>query len=438
MANKVFTIMTHEYLSKIKSKGFLIVTFLAPLGIILFYGAIIYLSTSFDETEKQLYFVDNGSQIIEDIVSQDENLYELTELNIDELKDMVISGESDGYVTIDDNLVETGKVAVFTSGGGGIGYIKKLRSDVEDVVKGYRIENAGIDEAVLLEIDRPIKVSTNKLDETGKTATDATEAKSIFGMIFGFIMYFLIFIYGSFVSRGVIEEKSNRIIEIIASSARPKEILLGKILGIGAMGLTQIIIWLVIISSLLGLIGTLGVFPDADTLAQASASQPGMSGTESTVDAGMAQDIMNAITNSIGLDMIIGFIFFFIGGYFTYSALYAALGAAVDNEQDAQQLQLPISLPIFISLGLITPVSSNPDGVHSIIFSLFPLTSPILMPARMAATNVPVIELIASALLLILGFFGILWVSAKIYRIGMLSTGKKPSFKDIIKWIRTD
>jgi ABC-2 type transport system permease protein len=173
--------------------------------------------------------------------------------------------------------------------------------------------------------------------------------------------------------------------------------------------------------------------PDPEVLQQTIENQSmGQANTES-VPAELLESIFGAIDGGV----IFSFFFFFIVGFFIYSAIFAALGAAVDNEQDMQQLQIPFTLPVFISLGLVFPVTQNPDGLHSIFLTLFPLTSPILMPARMAATNVPTLEIVASAIFAILGFLVILWLAAKIYRIGMLSTGKKPSFKDLWKWIRT-
>jgi len=433
MTKKILTIISHEFTSKIKSKGFLIATFVAPIAIIGLYGLLIYLSLSFDQSEKKLLFVDSGKEYISQMVAQDPELYALTTESIDKLKEQVNHGTIDGYVSIPEDIIENGEFSVYTSGGGGTGFISKLKDDVGDVVEGIRIKKAGIDQTILDGIFKPVSLKTNMIDEQGNEQRDETEAKSFIGIVFGFLMYMLIFIYGGFVSRGVVEEKSNRIVEIIASSAKPIDILMGKIVGIGALGITQILMWLVLISVMFAVIAGAGIGPDVDSVQQTINNQPGLDAGSNSIQ----EELVGKILGAIDLATIVGFIFFFIAGYFIYSAMFAALGAAVDNEQDVQQLQLPLTVPIFISLGMITPVSQNPDGLHSIIFTMFPLTSPILMPARMAATNVPLIEVIASAILLVLGFLGILWVSAKIYRIGILSTGKRPSFKELWKWIRT-
>lgn len=434
MTNKVLTIIGHEYSSKVKSRGFLIATFLAPIGIVALYGLIIYLSISFDTTEKKLFFIDNGQPMMENIIEQDPNLYELTNREVDDLKSDVQEGKIDGYVTIPADIVENGEFSVYTAGGGGTGYISKLKTDVGDVVEQLRIDEAGIDQSILAEIYAPVRLSTNKINEDGKEEKDATEIKSFIGIAFGFIMYMLIFIYGSFVSRGVLEEKSNRIIEIIASSAKPIDILLGKVIGIGALALTQIFMWLIVIGAMLAIIGGAGLTPDADDLQKTMDSQPMVAAPQAE---SLPLEMIDSVTSSIDATVIVSFIFFFIIGFLIYSAIFAALGAAVDNEQDMGQLQLPFTLPIILCIGMISPVTQNPDGLHSIIFTMFPLTSPILMPARIAATNVPLWEVIVSGALAILGFLAILWVAGKIYRIGMLSTGKKPSFKDLWKWIRT-
>lgn len=433
MTNKVWTIIAHEYTSKIKSKGFLIATFLAPLGIVAVYGLLIYLTMSFDQTEKQLYFIDEGQPYLSEILERDPELYAKTTKDIEELKAQVQTGEIDGYVSLPEDLVENGVFSVYTAGGGGTGFISKLKSDVGDVIEQIRIEEAGIDQALLDEIYAPVSLDTNKINEQGEEEDDATEAKSYIGLFFGFVMYFLIFIYGSFVSRGVLEEKANRIVEIIASSAKPIDILLGKIIGIGSLGITQVLMWLGVITITLTFLAGMFEAPDSETIQKTIENQSMGQASAEPVPAEMIDSIIGSIDGTV----VFGFFFFFIIGFFIYSAIFAALGAAVDNEQDMQQLQLPFTLPVFISLGLVFPVTQNPDGIHSVILTQFPLTSPILMPARMAATNVPLLEVLSSAVLAILGFLGILWVAAKIYRIGMLSTGKKPSFKDLWKWLRT-
>jgi ABC-2 type transport system permease protein len=226
----------------------------------------------------------------------------------------------------------------------------------------------------------------------------------------------------------VIEEKSNRIIEVLASSAKPFEIMMGKVIGIGLVGLTQIIFWLLLGFGLLTVLGPL-LFGDPESLKT-------MTDMAQTQGGGMASQTQGLSIPGVDFSLILGFLFYFIMGYFTYATFFAGVGAAVDNEQDAAQLQLPITLPIILAIMITPQIMNNPDSALAVALSIIPLTSPLIMIVRIAATNVPIIEIVASIIALVAFFFFAVWISAKIYRIGILMTGKKPKFSDLIKWIR--
>jgi len=277
-------------------------------------------------------------------------------------------------------------------------------------------------------MDKPFKIKTYRLTEKGEQK-DFTEIYAALGYFLGFVIYFLMFMYGSFVSRGVIEEKANRIVEVIASSAKPFEIMMGKVIGIGLVGLTQIAVWIAIAFVGVVLAGTF--FSGSISPEQIAQMQQ-----QPFANTGGMMHIAGMEIPTISPWLIIGFIYYFLAGYFIFATLFAAVGSAVDQEQDAAQLQTPITLPIIIPILLIFNVISDPDGTLAIVLSLIPFFTPILMTVRIAATQVPLWQIITSVVLTIATFYGCLIVASRIYRVGILMYGKKPTFKDLLKWFK--
>ncbi|MCX8054247.1 MAG: ABC transporter permease [Ignavibacteria bacterium] len=432
MNNKINTIISHEYSTRIKSKGFIIGTILGPLFIILLIvipGLVAYLSA--DSTSKKIAIVDKTHfGIGQKLVSLDTSKYYLSDKSEDELRRQVLGGESDGFVVVDDNVINSGEALVFTSGGGGIGFITSLESNLGDIIKQKQLKDAGATDDILKLIDKPFKIKTLKVTERGEQK-DYTEIYAGIGYFLGFVIYFLMFAYGSLVSRGVIEEKANRIIEVIASSAKPFEIMMGKVIGIGLVGLTQVAVWILLGFAAITIAGTIfsgSVSPEQIAQLQNQATMPHSTGTMLNI-AGLE-------IPTISPWLIIGFIYYFLIGYFIYATLFAAIGSAVDQEQDAAQLQTPVTLPIIIPILLIFNVVSNPDGTLAVILSLIPFFTPILMTVRIAATQVPLWQILASIILTLGTFFLCLKMAARIYRVGILMYGKKPTFKDLFKWMR--
>lgn len=430
LTNKVKIVLKHEYISKVKSKAFLIGTFVAPIGLVIFFGLMIAASVLFnDTTEKKLAVLDETNNIGQVLVNADTSKYYLTEKSADELSKLTKSEKIDGYIIIKKNILDSGKVPIFTQGGGGIGYVTLLEKHLSSIVRKERLERSGTPEEVIKLVDSGIELETQKITDEG-IKDDKTAALAFIGYALGFIIYILMFVYGNQIFRSVLEEKSNRIVEIILSSARPFDILLGKVLGIGLVGLTQVFAWITIAGVLFALSGQIvGMFVDIDP----TSLQSGM-----TMQDAQAQQIQSVMSNfpEISPWLIVGFVFYFLAGYFIYACLFAAVGSAVDNEQDAQQLMFPVTMPIIIPIALIPMIMQNPDSVAAVAVSLFPLFSPILMIVRIASTQVPIWQIISSVVILILSFLSIIWLTAKIYRIGILMTGKKPKFSDLVKWIK--
>lgn len=430
---KLFTIISHEYSSKIKSKGFIIGTFLAPIAIVLIFGVTIAVTLlTQDSTSLKLAVVDQTEFIGNKLVQSDTSKYYLTYLSESELKDSVNAESIDGYIVIEKDILEEGKLPVYTKGGGGIGFTESLDRNLSRILRDERMNKYGASDSLRRALKVGLDLNNKKVTESGEIKDDTTSQLTFVGYILGFVIYMLMFIYGSMISRSVVEEKSNRIIEIIASSAKPFEILLGKVLAVGSLGLTQILTWVILIGGIMMFAGPIvAMFVDIDP----ASLQGGMTADEAT--QAKVNDLMSNFPD-ISFGLILGFIFYFLAGYFIYATIFAALGSAVDNEQDAAQLQTPVSLFIIMPIIMIQGVMANPDATWVIAVSHFPLFAPILMVVRIAATNVPMWEIALSVVILTASFFGSLWVSSKIYRIGILMTGKKPKFKDIWKWLRMD
>ncbi|MBE2190196.1 MAG: ABC transporter permease [Desulfobulbaceae bacterium] len=424
--SKIGTIIKHEYLSKIKSKGFIIGTILAPVGIIVIYGIIILVAVmSADQTTKKLAIVDYTERIGAMLVERDTSKFFLTDLKEAELNEKVLTGEIDGYLVMPKDFAEKGAATVYTSGGGGLGFVTLIERNTEDIIVNLRLDEIGADESVKALVNRGISLSTMKVTQEG-AQDDYSQVFAIMGYVMGFVIYGLMFTYGAFVMRGVIEEKANRIVEVLASSVKPFEIMMGKVIGIGAVGLTQVLFWIVL----------MGIF-----VAFGGSIAAGFMGTPDMATAGAEMQDQNAMIemlNNISISpwLIVAFLFYFLAGYFIYSTLFAAVGSAVDQESDAAQLQIPVTLPIIIPIMFIANVMSNPDGTLAVVLSLIPFFTPILMIARIAATSVPIWQIALSVVLLAATFFACLYFAAKIYRVGILMYGKKPTFKDMVKWFK--
>ncbi len=434
--SKIGTIVRHEYTTKVKSKWFIIGTLIGPLGILLFLGVIVLITVlSMDETSRKLAIVDKSGEIGRKLEQTDTSKYYIVDKTPEQLNQQILDGEIDGYIVLHEDILNTGEAAVYSKGGGGIGFISALEGNLKHILRRERLINSGADERVLELVEKGVSINTQKITKEG-AQEDYTAAYTGLGYVLSFAMYILMLLYGSFVSRGVIEEKANRIVEVIASSARPFEIMFGKVVGIGASGLTQVIFWLILSVILIFAAGPIvGMFiesPEAMTEAMGPAAAGG---------AGMPQDqekifeIINAF-KSVSPWLAVGFLFYFLSGYFIYATLFAAIGSAVDQEQDAAQLQTPVTFLIIIPMLFISPVMNNPDGTLAVGLSLFPFFTPIIMMLRIAATNVPLWQIALSVVLMTGTFLGALWVSGKIYRIGILMTGQKPKIGEMIKWLK--
>lgn len=427
--SKVFLILKREYLTKVKSKSFILATALTPLAFILMIAIIVFIQLADSENLQQIGIVDNTEVLYERLADINEARYiDMADVELDSIRARILDGSLGGYIVLDESVIKEAQDPTLVYGGsGGISLLSSIRSDLRDVVREERLARQNVSEEVRNIFETKIGLESIKLTEKGEEQ-DNTIFASVIGFILGLFIFMGIFIYGSVLLRSVLEEKTNRIVEVIASSVKPIELMFGKLLGILGMALTQFGIWIGVyigISFAAAPIATMIMSAQMENL-PAEASEAASSSFD--------PEILNQMI--VDPSIFIYFFLFFFLGFLIYSAVFAAIGAAVDNEQDSQQFMLPVSVPIFIAYFLNTRVMEAPDSALSVFISMFPLTAPINMMSRLAATEVPFWQIALSLALMVATFVGIMWIAAKIYRVGILMYGKKPSFKELGKWIR--
>ncbi|WP_442267210.1 ABC transporter permease [Tenacibaculum sp. ZS6-P6] len=437
--NKLKLIIQREFIAKVKNRSFIIMTFLSPLLMVGMGALVFFLTKKNEEKVKKIVFVDESGIFSKDVFKDSKTLQfeDYTKLGIEETKKKVEEGDYYGalYIPKKDSLEVLAKsIEFYSKDSPGLTIMDNIERKVDARLRNLKLTDFGID----LEKIKASKISSDvkMYNFSGEESSKAKNVASIIaGGAAGYLLFMFVLIYGTSVMRSVIEEKTSRIIEVIVSSVKPFQLMLGKIIGNASAGLLQFFIWgliLLVLSVVLPAI--FGVsFTEMQT-AQVSAEQ--METIKQAADMSKFEKIIQGVLDLPLLKMFILFIFYFFGGYMLYSSLFAAIGAAVDNETDSQQFMTPIMLPLILGVyvGFFT-VINDPHGPISVIFSYIPFTSPIVMLMRIPF-GVAWWEILISLLILILTFMSAVWVAAKIYRVGILMYGKKPNYKDLWKWIR--
>ena len=433
--NHLPLIIKREYLTKVKNKSFIIMTFLSPLIFVGIFALVAYLSSVNNETIRTINVLDESGLFAEEFVSSPHTRYKmLFDVPLQDAKTEAEKSEIYGllYIPKDENLESLSKrITFYSEDSPSLSMMQDINKMLENKVNVLKLKEAGIDSQTIRDLH--INISANQETFKGQeTSKMSSGLKLIFGGAAGYLLFMFIIIYGNMIMRSVIEEKTSRVIEVIISSVKPRTLLLGKILGTTLAGITQFMIWVVLIlvlttavSSVFGL--------------DMGAASPSQQVIDQTVEGGtqqMVQDIMVELNNLPIANLIIMFILFFIGGYLLYASLYASVGAAVDSETDTQQFMMPIIMPLVLAVyvGFFT-VIDNPHGTVSQVFSYIPFTSPVVMLMRIPF-GVPLWQQLISVVILFITFFGTVWVAAKIYRVGILMYGKKPTYKEIYKWLK--
>ena len=442
--NKLALIIKREYIAKVRNKSFVVMTILSP---VLLVGMVVLIAflTKVNDSEKRIIAVFN------------EGPYFSTDFN---------PGESLSYVHLENITLEQAMDSTQTMGFYGLMYIPEAANveltaqgtffytqdaplanvvdQLEDIiqyrVRQFKLTNLGLSAEEFAHIDQRFDMQTSTF-EGQQNLKGINEIKALIGGGFGYLIMMFIIIYGGFVMRSVIEEKTSRIIEVIISSVKPFQLMLGKIIGTSLAGITQFVIW-IISAGFLMVIVMLFFGIDVAALNQGTQGLPAGMGPAAMPEAvDTLQLYAEELYRFPWLMLIVSFVIYFILGYLIYSSIYAAIGAAVDNETDTQQFIFPIILPLMLAIYVgFFSVFGNPHGPIAVGFSLFPLTSPIVMlmrlPSGIGAGGVPVWQLLLSISLLVITFIAIVWLAAKIYRVGILMYGKKPTYKELWKWLK--
>ncbi|SDM96941.1 ABC transporter permease [Kriegella aquimaris] len=443
--NKLPLIIKREYLAKVRNKSFVVMTFLSPILMVGMVVLIAYL-TKINDNEKRVIGLLNESDYFSTDFNPTESVsfVRFDDISLQAAKD---STERMGFYGLlhipnENNLkMVTENSFFYTKDAPSTSVLDRIENIFQDRLRKRRLQELGVSTEEFATMDSAFELRTATF--AGQTNLKGiNEIKAFIGGGFGYLIMMFIIIYGGFVMRSVIEEKTSRIIEVIISSVKPFQLMLGKIIGTSLAGITQFVIW--IISGVLLLFVAFSIF-DIDPSALSNGPNTanmvvGMTPPVPTADQTMklyAQELFQ-----IPWVMLISFfIIYFILGYLIYSSIYAAIGAAVDNETDTQQFIFPIILPLMLAIYVgFFSVFSNPHGPIAVGFSLFPLTSPIVMlmrlPGGIGEGGVPIWQVVTSILLLIGTFIGIVWLAAKIYRVGILMYGKKPTYKELLRWLK--
>ncbi len=437
--SKLNLIIKREFLAKVKNKSFIVMTFLSPL-LMVGMGALVYfLMKKNDEKIKQIAYVDESAFFSKEDFKNSKTVkyLDLTDLGIEDTKKKVEAGEYYGalYIPKQDSLeILASNVEFFSKESPGLTVMNTIEGKLERKLQNLKLSSFGIDYQKIK--DSKIGVDVKMYNFSGEQSSKLVNGLKIaVGALAGYLLMMFVIVYGSSVMRSVIEEKTSRIIEVIVSSVKPFQLMLGKIIGNASAGLLQFLIWGIILF-IVSTVATSLMGVDVNELQNSSITADQIEAAKQQVSGSKMEIVFKEVMSLPLLKLFLLFIFYFLGGYMLYSSLFAAIGAAVDNETDTQQFMLPIMLPLILGVyvGFAT-VINDPHGPISVAFSHIPFTSPIVMLMRVPF-GVEWTELLISMALLLCTFTFMVWFASKIYRVGILMYGKKPTYKDIYKWIR--
>ena len=434
MASKIGLITAREYLTRVTKKSFILTTLLTPLAMVALMVIPVVLMEMADNDTRTIMVVDDTGVIAPALQSSKEIAY----VSVDQPLDSLLAADNvDGILAINDSvLAGTAPLRLYSNGATSITLEGNITSQVNKLIEESRLKEYNIKnlDKILDDVKSDVSITTIRTDrKNGDEGASAFVSYGV-GVLLTFVLYMFLLLYGQMVMTSIIEEKNNRVLEIVVSSIKPTQLMLGKIIGIGLVALTQIVLWCAILAVVAGFV--LPAMLPAESIAEIQQMQAGALDV-TAYDSGDLE-ILKALgmLGNIGylLSLMGWMVLFLIGGFLFYSAINAAIGSAVDNIQDASQLQTLVVLPIIIGLVCSMTAAASPNSGLAFWMSLIPLTSPMVMMARIPA-GIPTWEIILSLVLLVASIYGMIWVAAKIYRVGIFMYGKKPSIKEMIKWI---
>jgi ABC-2 type transport system permease protein len=450
--NKISVIIRREYITRVRKKSFIIMTLLAPLlmGALFIVPALVM--TNQDKNFKKIAVVEDNTDLFKNVIPniKDAEFVYLDNTKVEDLKKTFEKAGYYGILWISPEIIHTpDAIQLISKNQPPIGLLEHIESSLEKEIErqkllAYKIDNL---DKIMKDVKTTVSIQTIKIDESGAVKKTSTGIAMALAYLLGFLMYMLVFIFGAQVMRGVIEEKTSRVVEVIISSVKPIQLMMGKIIGIALVGLTQFMIWVMLTFAIVTVIKS-SIAPKgkiqeitqnipqnlmSNNTQQVSVDKKSVSSSMS-FSPEFAKLFSSAMNQQWGL-IILSFIFYFVTGYLLYASVFAAIGSAVDNETETQQFMLPVTIPIILGLMVAMGTMQNPESSLSFWFSMIPLTSPIVMMARIPF-GVPYWQIIFSMLIMLITFGAFVWMAAKIYRTGILMYGKKTSWKEMWKWLR--
>ena len=436
--SNVSIIIQREFNERVRKKSFIITTILMPvLMIVLMIAPALIMEYSRGE-QKTIAVIDDSGLVAPQLQSNEELRFEPTDLTTEEARRSLT--DRFGVLYIGSDILENpSDVKLYANASSSLSIESNITGQIEDILEAEKLKAYHIDnlQQILDEVKTTVTLQTfrnDKSQEAESQAQSSTVATAA-GYILGFVLYMFLLIYGSMVMQSVIEEKNNRVLEVMVSSVRPFDLMLGKILGVALVAVVQVLIWGVLIFAV-GAIVLPQLMP-AEMMAGAQAMQQGMpdAAAMGDMDPEMLQAVAAVTDTGYILKIFVCLLLFVFGGYLLYSAMFAAVGSAVDNVQDASQLQMPVTLPIILALLMMLAVIKDPNSSLAFWFSIIPFTSPVVMMARIPY-DIPLWEIVLSLVVLYASFVAMVWLAGKIYRVGIFMYGKKPTFKELLKWVR--
>ena len=440
-------VIGREYSTRVRKKGFLLTTFLVPVIMVVCIAVLMFMVTNVKEKTKVVAVVDESGIVFSHLKSSEVvSFQDFSELSLEEVKANLAELGLDGVLSISALDSNKSVQAVFTSiKPVGMGLTENMSRYIDDAIEDYRIKSYDIEglEDIVNSIKSNVRISTYTLDESGKEKVSESGVNSILSMLLGIFIFLFITMFGSMVMSAVIEEKTSRVVEVLISSVKATELMFGKIIGVALVALTQFFLWVVLsvvlISAAMGIMAP-KMMESVDAQAIVAAMPEGTTQMEAMTQVlaqgdGELADVLGTLAGLNIAQTIVYFLVFFLLGYLLYASLFAAIGSAVENEGDSNQLQLPVTVPLMVAYFIALYAFNAPDSNIALWGSLIPFTSPIVMLARIPF-GVPFWQILLSVVLLLLTTVACAWLSAKIYKVGILMYGKKTTYKDLWKWLK--
>lgn len=437
--SKIGIIVRREFNERVKKKSFIVTTILVPVLFVAAMGIMVWLQTASLSEAKKILVVDN-SQFVGPLLESGKALQFIpSDKSYEELKEE--NPDVFGILVIGADIVDNpSDLTLYTYKSSTVDQETTIERQIEQIIEDEKLKRYDIDNLaeIMNQIKTDVSLQAFQIDEAGAEKESSSLLAMISAIVTGILMFMFVTMYGSMVMQGVIEEKTNKVLEVMVSSVRPFELMMGKIFGVALVALTQFMIWVVLVL-LIGAVASNTVLGDTVAAAQAMSNGMAVDANVTAVMDGMNTQtaaIINQLTD-VGYmsGILVSFLIFFIGGYLVYAAIFAAIGSAVDNIQDSQQLQIPVTVLLMVSYFVLFSVMNDPYSQLAMWFSMIPFTSPIIMMARIPY-GVPIWQIALSAVVLYGSFVLLVWLAGKIYRVGIFMYGKKPSFSELYKWMK--